>query len=85
MASDGRCDTEIRKRIVMSKDYFTKIYITSTEIIIIGNLYVVCFLNGCEFWAMIRVKKYWRKQALFFYFRKMLKVLWTEKKTNAGY
>ena len=90
ITSDGKCENEIRKRISMAKDAFGKIKKLVTNSKISMNLrrrFVKCFvwsvlLYGCETWTLKKADEERLQAAEMWFWRRMLKISWTERKTN---
>ena len=87
---DGRSEEEIRRRIILSKNAYSKVrnLVTNTKISIeIRKRFINCYvwsvlLYGCETWTIGKEDEQ-RIQAMeMWLYRRMLKVAWTEKKTN---
>ena len=87
---EGRCGEEIRRRIILSKNAYNKIknLVTNSKISIeLRKRFIKCYvwsvlLYGCETWTMGKEEEQ-RIQAMeMWLYRRMLKVPWTERKTN---
>lgn len=87
---EGRCGDEIRRRIILSKNAYNKIknLVTNSKISIeLRKRFIKCYvwsvlLYGCETWTMGKEEEQ-RIQAMeMWLYRRMLKVPWTERKTN---
>ena len=90
ITSDGRCDTEIKRRIAMAKDSFSKlspifknrnISITTKFRLLKAYVWSV-LLYGCESWTISEVMKTKLEAAEMWFIRRILRISWTEKKTN---
>lgn len=87
---DARCDVEIRKRIAMSKDTFNKMKsIFTNRNIGLGTkiralkAYVwSTLLYGSECWTLTKESERRLEAAEMWYIRRILKISWTERKTN---
>ena len=87
---DARCDTEVKKRIVLSKDTFTKIKSISTN----KNIKVYTKINtlkahiwsillcGCECWTLTKDLERRLEATEMWYIRRIMRISWTEKKSN---
>ena len=90
ITSDGRCTTEIRKRIAMAKETFQKMKpiltnrnVTMTTKTRILKTYIwSVLLYGCECWTINKVMERKLEAAEMWFIRRMLRVSWTDKKTN---
>ena len=87
---DAKCDAEIRKRIAISKDTFSKMKPIFTN----RNLghdtkmralkaYVwSILLYGCECWTLTKDTERKLEAVEMWYIRRIMKISWTEKKSN---
>ena len=90
ITSDGRCATEIRKRIAMAKDAFQKMKsilanrnITMTTKIRILKTYIwSVLLYGCECWTINKEIERKLEAAEMWLIRRMMRISWTDKRTN---
>ena len=90
ITDDGRCDKAIRKRIEIARSAFNGFgkTLTSRDISIPTKLRLVkCYvwstlLYGCETWTLSQqIMKKLQAFEMWIY-RKMLKISWSDKKTN---
>ena len=87
---DGRSEEEIRRRIILSKNAYNKIkkLITNAKISIeIRKRFIKCYvwsvlLFGCETWTIGKEDEQRIQAFEMWLYRRMLKIKWTEKKTN---
>ena len=87
---DARCDTEIKKRIDLSKDTFTKMKSIFTNRNIkaytkINTLKAYIWsilLYGCECWTLTKDLERRLEAAEMWYTRRTMRTPWTEKKSN---
>ncbi|XP_064099372.1 uncharacterized protein LOC135210398 [Macrobrachium nipponense] len=90
VGSDGKFEKEIKKRISMAKDAFGKIKKLVTNSKISMNLrrrFVECFvwsvlLYGCETLTLRKAEEERLQAAEMWFWRRMLKISWTERKTS---
>ena len=90
ITSDGRCDTEIKRRIAMAKDSFSKMspIFKNHNISMITKFRVLkayvwsILLYGCESWTIGEQMKKKLEAAEMWFIRRMLRISWTEKKTT---
>ena len=90
VTSDGRCEKEIRKRIILAKNAFGKIrnLVTNTKLSMsTRKRFVKCFvwsvlLYGCKTWTLRKADEQRLQAAEMWFWRRMLKVSWTERRTN---
>ena len=90
ITSDGRCSTEIKRRIAIAKDSFTKMksifrnhdISMATKFRVLKAYVWSVLLYGCECWTITEELKKKLEAAEMWFIRKMLRVSWTEKKTN---
>ena len=87
---DARCDTEMKKRIALSKDTFPKMksMFTNRNIIIYTKIntrkaYIrSIILHRCECWTLTKNLERRREAAEMWYIRRIMRISWTEKKSN---
>ncbi len=90
ITSDGRCDTEIKKRIALAKDTFQKLekvlknrtltIVTKKRVL---NSYVLSvLLYGSECWTISSQMRMRLEATEMWFYRRMLKISWTEYKSN---
>ena len=83
---DARCDTEIKKRIALCKDIFTKMksIFTNSNIRIYTKINTlkayIWLLQGCECWTLIKDLERKLEEAEMWYIRRLKRTSWTEKK-----
>ena len=90
--SDGKCITEIKKRIATAKDAFQKLSlilknrnISMTTKFRVLKTYVWSTLTyGCECWTITRDIEKKIEAAEMWFIRRMLRISWAEKKTNVN-
>ena len=80
---DARCDTEIKKRVALSKDTFTKMksIFTNRNIKIYTKINYIwsILLYGCECWTYLERRL---EAAEMWYMRRIMRISWTEKKSS---
>ena len=87
---DVRCDTEMKKRIALSKDTFTKMksIITNRNIRIYTKINTLktyiwsILLHGCECWTLAKDLERRLEAAEMWFIRRIMRISWTEKKSN---
>ena len=87
---EGRCDEEIRRRIILSKYAYNKNknLLTNSKISIeLRKRFLKCYvwsvlLYGCESWTMGKEEELRILALEMWLYRRMLKIPWTAKKTN---
>ena len=87
---DARCDTEIKKRIALSKDTFTKIMsiFTNRNIRIYTKINTLkayiwsILLYGCECWIVTKDLERRPEAVEMWYIRRVMRISWTEKKSS---
>ena len=87
---DARCDTEIKKRIALSKDTFTKMksIFTNRNIKVYTKINTLkayiwsILLYGCECWTLTKDLERRLEAAETWYTRRIMRISWTEKKSN---
>ena len=84
MTPDARCDTEIKTRLdtfTKMKSIFTnrniKVYSKSQQS---ESLHMSILLYGCECWTLTKERRL--KAAEMWYIRRIIRISWTEKKSN---
>jgi len=90
ITTDAKCDTEIKKRIAMAKDTFTKMksVFTNRNISLPTKLntlkaYVwTVLLYGCDCWTLTRNIEKRLEAAEMWFIRRILKISWMERKSN---
>ena len=90
IAPDARCDTEIKKRIALSKDTFTKMkfIFTNRNIKVYNKINTLkayiwyILLYGCECWTLTKYLERRFEAAEMWYIRRITRISWTEKKSN---
>ena len=90
ITSDGKCITEIRKRIAMAKDTFQKMkpilanrnISMATKLKAMKTYVWAVLLYGCECWTMNSaiVKKL--EAVEMWFIRRMMRISWTERRSN---
>ena len=92
ITSDGKCITEIKKRIATAKDAFQKLSlilknrnISMTTKFRVLKTYVWSTLTyGCECWTITSDIEKKIEAAEMWFIRRMLRISWTEKKPNVN-
>ena len=87
---DARCKTEMKKRIALSKDTFTKInsIFTNRHIKVYTKINTLkayiwsILLYGCECWTLTTDLETRLEAAEIWYIRRIMRISWTEKKSN---
>ena len=87
---DFRCDIEIKKRIALSKDTFAKMKsifpnrnIRLSTKVSTQNAYIwFILLNICECWSLTKDLEGRLEAAEIWYIRRIMKISWTELKSN---
>ena len=90
ITQDARSDSEVKKRIAMAKDTFCKMKsiftnrnINSfTKIDTLKTYIWSILLYGCECWTLNKNTEKKLEAAEMWFIRRMLKIPWTEKKSN---
>ena len=90
ITSDGRCTTEIGKRIAMAKSTFQKMrtILTNRNIKITTKIRVLktyvwsILLYGCECWTINKEIEKKLEAAEMWFIRRMMRISWTEKRSN---
>ena len=90
ITSDGRCTSEIRKRIGMAKDAFQKMkpILTNRNITIVTKIRVLktyvwsVLLYGCECWTLNKETERKLEAAEMWSIRSMMRISWMEKRSN---
>ena len=90
ITSDGRCSTEIKRRIAIAKDGFNKmslifknhnISMTTKHRVLKAYVWSI-LLYGCESWTITEDIRKKLEASEMWFLRRMLRISWTEKKTN---
>ena len=92
ITTDGKCITEIKKRIATAKDAFQKLSlilknrnISMTTKFRVLKIYVWSTLTyGCECWTITSDIEKKIEAAEMWFIRRMLRISWTEKKPNVN-
>ena len=87
---DGKCNTEIKKRIGQSKTTFNsmKCIFTNSKISIRTKIHAMkayiwsILLYGCECWTLTKDTERRLEAVEMWYIRRIMKVSWTKRKTN---
>ena len=90
MTSDGKCRTEIKKRIAIAKASFQKMSTIlknrnisfSTKLRVLKTHVWSILLYGCETWTITAETKKNLEAAEMWFYRRMLRISWKEKKTS---
>ncbi|KAG1651849.1 Tyrosine-protein phosphatase 69D [Nymphon striatum] len=90
ITSDGRCETEVKKRIAMAKEAFHKMKpilmnrnISMTTKIRVLKTYVwSVLLYGCECWTFNKEIEMKLEATEMWLIRRMMRISWTEKRKN---
>ena len=90
VTSEGRCNEDIKRKIVLAKKAFNKIrnLVTNSKISMeIRKRFIKCYvwsvlLYGCETWTMSTTDEKKIEAVEMWCHRRMLKLSWTERKTN---
>ncbi|GFN87970.1 endonuclease-reverse transcriptase [Plakobranchus ocellatus] len=88
--SDGRCTSEVSKRIAMAKDTFQKIkkilanrnISMTTKIRVIESYVWSVLLYGSECWTINKEIEEKPEAVEMWFIRRMMRISWTEKKSN---
>ena len=88
--SDGKCKTEIKKRIAIAKASFQKMSTIvknrnisfSTKLKVLKTYVWSILLYGCETWTITAETKKNLEAAEMWFYRRMLRISWKEKRTN---
>jgi hypothetical protein len=90
ISEDGRCESEVKVRIGMGKDAFskrkellTKNFSRNIKIQIVKAVVWSVALYGCETWTLRKTEIQRLEAFEMWIWRRMEKIGWTEKKTNA--
>lgn len=91
ITQEGRCNKEIKKRIAIAKDSFIRISSVMknrnikncTKIRILKGYVWSVLLYGCECWTIDNETRKRLEAVEMWFLRRMLKISWTEKKSNA--
>ena len=90
MTSDGKCRTEIKKRIAIAKASFQKMstilknrnILFSTKLKVLKTYVWSLLLYGCETWTITAGTKKNLEAAEMWFYRRMLTISWKGKRTN---
>ena len=90
ITQDGKSETEIKKRISMAKDTFSKMKAiftnrnisTSTKINTLKAYVWSVLLYGCECWTLNKDTERRLEAAELWFLRRMMRIAWTERKSN---
>ena len=90
ITSDGKCVTEIKRRIGMAKDSFNKMkpILKNRNITLLTKLKVIksyvwsILLYGCECWTITKDTEKRLEAVEMWFIRRLLGISWKEKKTN---
>ena len=90
LTSNGKCETEIRRRIAISKKSFMekKNILTSKNINIekkkrLLRIYIwLILLYRCETWTISKKMQKQIEAAEIWFYRRMMQIPWTKRKTN---
>ena len=92
ITSDGKCITEIKKRIATAKDAFQKLSLIlknrnismKTKFRVLKTYVWSTLTYGCECWTITSDIEKKIEAAEMWFIRRMLKISWTEKKPNVN-
>ena len=90
ITSDAKSDTELKKRIAMSKDTYNKMtpvfknrnISTCTKLRTLRAYVWSILLYGCESWTLNKGTERRLEAAEMWFLRRILKISWKERKTN---
>ncbi|MCH9665805.1 MAG: hypothetical protein K0U41_08180 [Gammaproteobacteria bacterium] len=90
ITEDGRCDTEIRRRIGIAKDSFQKLnkilkdrkLTMGTKIRVLDCYVLSILLYGSECWTISPPMKQKLEAVEMWFYRRMLRISWTDHATN---
>ena len=90
LTSDGKCRTEIKKRIAIAKASFQKMSTIlknrnisfSTKLKVLKTYVWSILLYRCETWTITAGTKKNLEAAEMWFYRRMLRIAWKEKRTN---
>ena len=90
LTSDGKCRTEIKKRKAIAKASFQKMSTIlknrnisfSTKLRVFKTYVWSILLYGCETWTITAETKKNLEAAEMWFYRRMLRISWKEKRTN---
>ena len=90
ITQDGRCETEVKARIAQAKSAFVKMksLLTNKSIgLEIRKKILRCYIEpillyGCEAWTLTKKIIGYLEGAEMWFFRRMLRVAWSDKKSN---
>ena len=92
LTSDGKCRTEIKKRIAIAKASFQKMNTIlknrnisfSTKLRVLKTYVWSILLYGCETWTITAETKKNLEAAEMWFYRRMVRISWKEKRTNVS-
>ena len=92
ITSDGKCITEIKKRIATAKDAFQKLSLIlknrnismTTKFRVLKTYVWSTLAYGCECWTITSDIEKKIEAAEMWFIRRMLRISWAEKKTNVN-
>ena len=90
LTADGKCETEIKRRIAMAKDCFTKLkpaignrnISIKTKIRILESYVWSILLYGCESWTLTASTQCRLEATEMWFLRRILRVSWSDHRTN---
>ena len=90
ITSDGNCDTEIKKRIAIAKDTFSKLSTVfknrnismETKLRVLQCYVWSTLLYGCECWTISKELETRLKATEMWFLRRILRISWTDMKSN---
>ena len=90
LTTDGKCRTEIKKRMAIAKASFQKMSTIvknrnisfSTKLKVLKTYVWSILLYGCETWTITAGTKKNLEAAEIWFYRRMLRISWKEKRTN---
>ena len=90
ITSDGRCDTEIKKRIGMAKDTFQELekvlrnhkLVMETKKKVLDAYVMSILMYGSECWTISPQMRQRLEATEIWFYRRMLRISWTERKSN---
>ena len=90
ITSDGRCTTEVKKRIAMAKDAFRNLspilknrnILMQTKLRVLKSYVWSMLFYGCESWTITKQIEKRLEAAEMWFIRRMMRISWTEMKTN---
>ena len=89
ITADGDCSHEIKRHLLLRRKVMTNLdsILKSRDITLLTKVHLVkamvfpVVMYGCESWT-IKKAKHWRIDALLWYWRKLLRVPWTARRSN---